>query len=346
MKTRSLKDIIIVVSFTILIIGMFILNIVIKDKEISVSERRKLTQFPKINIDQIFSGNTTQSLEKYTVDQFVGRDFFRSIKQFVSFNILRQKDNNNMFEENNSIYKMEYPLSETNVNKNIEKINGIYDKYLTKSNVYYVIIPDKNYYLENDEHLKIDYTKLKEMFNKKINSNIKYIDIWNDLNLNSYYKTDLHWKQEEILSVANTIKNNMDLQNENTEYNKEYVGEYYGTYYGQLSSNVKPDDMYILKNNIIDDCVTYNYEKKEYNKIYDYKVTQDKYDIYLSGATPIIEIVNESAKESKVYCEEQFKTLYPELKRKFFPHQYYVDFTEKLLKLKKDMINEVRNRNK
>ena len=53
-----------------------------------------------------------------------------------------------------------------------------------------------------------------------------------------------------------------------------------------------------------------------------------------------------SAKESKVYCEEQFKTLYPELKRKFFPHQYYVDFTEKLLKLKKDMINEVRNRNK
>ena len=299
MKTRSLKDIIIVVSFTILIIGMFILNIVIKDKEISVSERRKLTQFPKINIDQIFSGNTTQSLEKYTVDQFVGRDFFRSIKQFVSFNILRQKDNNNMFEENNSIYKMEYPLSETNVNKNIEKINGIYDKYLTKSNVYYVIIPDKNYYLENDEHLKIDYTKLKEMFNKKINSNIKYIDIWNDLNLNSYYKTDLHWKQEEILSVANTIKNNMDLQNENTEYNKEYVGEYYGTYYGQLSSNVKPDDMYILKNNIIDDCVTYNYEKKEYNKIYDYKVTQDKYDIYLSGATPIIEIVNESAKESK-----------------------------------------------
>ena len=259
MKTRSLKDILIVVSFTILIIGTFILNIIVKDKEISISERRKLTQFPKINIDQIFSGSTTQSLEKYTVDQFVGRDFFRSIKQFVSFNILRQKDNNNMFEENNSIYKMEYPLSETNVNKNIEKINGIYDKYLTKSNVYYVIIPDKNYYLENDEHLKIDYTKLKEMFNKKINSNIKYIDIWNDLNLNSYYKTDLHWKQEEILSVANTIKNNMDLQNENTEYNKEYVGEYYGTYYGQLSSNVKPDDMYILKNNTIDYCVTYNY---------------------------------------------------------------------------------------
>ena len=299
MKTRSLKDIIIVLSFTILIIGTFILNIVIKDKEISISERRKLTQFPKINIDQIFSGNTTQTLEKYTVDQFVGRDFFRGIKQFVSFNILRQKDNNKMFEENDALYKMEYPLSESNVDKNIQKINSIYDKCLTNSNVYYVIIPDKNYYLENDEHLKIDYTKLKAMFNTKINSNIKYIDIWNDLNLNSYYKTDLHWKQEEILSVANTIKNNMNLQNRNIQYNKEYVGKYYGTYYGQLSSNVKPDDMYILKNNTIDDCVTYNYEKKEYNKIYDYKSTQDKYDIYLSGATSIIEIVNKSAEDNK-----------------------------------------------
>ena len=28
-------------------------------------------------------------------------------------------------------------------------------------NVYYSIIPDKNYYLENDEHLKIDYNKVQ-----------------------------------------------------------------------------------------------------------------------------------------------------------------------------------------
>lgn len=299
MKENKIKDKLIVIGFVGLLIVIFILNIVIKDKEISMTERRKLTQFPKITLNELMSGNTTQTLEKYTVDQFIGRDFFRSIKQFISFNILQQKDNNNMFIEADAIYKMDYPLSEVNVNKNVEKINKIYDKYLSNSNAYYVIIPDKNYYLENDEHLKIDYIKMKEIFNKNINSNIKYIDIWNDLKLDSYYRTDLHWKQEEILNVANTIKDNMSLQNKNTEYNKEYIGEYYGTYYGQLSSNASPDNIYVLRNATIDNCVTYNYEKKEYNKIYDYKSTQDKYDIYLSGATPIIEIINENSSTNK-----------------------------------------------
>ena len=48
-----------------------------------------------------------------------------------------------------------------------------------------------------------------------------------------------------------------------------------------------------------------------------------------------------SVKNRKKYCEKQFATLYPELKRKHFPHEYYVDFTESLLKLKKDMIAKV-----
>ena len=52
---------------------------------------------------------------------------------------------------------MEYPLSEKNVQKSVNKIDEVYEKYLQNMNVYYAIIPDKNYYLENDDHLKIDY---------------------------------------------------------------------------------------------------------------------------------------------------------------------------------------------
>lgn len=48
-----------------------------------------------------------------------------------------------------------------------------------------------------------------------------------------------------------------------------------------------------------------------------------------------------SVKNRKLYCEKEFATLYPELKRKHFPHEYYVDFTESLLKLKKEMISKV-----
>ena len=57
-----------------------------------------------------------------------------------------------------------------------------------------------------------------------------------------------------------------------------------------------------------------------------------------------------TTKETKKYCEEQFETLYPEIKRLSNPHEYYVDLSEKLLKLKKELIelycaNEVENKN-
>ena len=42
--------------------------------------------------------------------------------------------------------------------------------------------------------------------------------------------------------------------------------------------------------------------------------------------------------DTKKYCEEQFETLYPEVKRLSNPHEYYVDLSEKLLKLKKELI--------
>ena len=44
--------------------------------------------------------------------------------------------------------------------------------------------------------------------------------------------------------------------------------------------------------------------------------------------------------EKRDYCNEQMKTIYPEVKRAENPHKYYVDLSEKLLNLKKQMIKE------
>jgi len=50
-----------------------------------------------------------------------------------------------------------------------------------------------------------------------------------------------------------------------------------------------------------------------------------------------------TVKERKKYCTEEFKTLYPEIKRSSNSHGYYVDLTIKLLQLKKQLILENRN---
>lgn len=293
-----MKNKIITISFIVILFGMFFTNLIVKDTDISTSERRKLAKFPEFNIENMLNGKWTEEFENYTQDQFVERDLFKNVKSFWSINIFNQKDNNKMFEKDGALYKMEYPLSESNVRKNAEKIKMVYDKYLSGRKVYFSIIPEKNYYL-NDEHLLMDYSKIEKIMKDNLES-FEYISIFDELKLEDYYKTDLHWRQENLLNVAGKISTSMGLDDvSNVNYEKENVGKFYGTYYGQIASKVKPDDMFILTNDTLKKSTTYNFETQKEGEVYDRKETKDKYDIYVSGATPLITITNENAKENK-----------------------------------------------
>ena len=298
---NKIKNIIITVGFVIIIFAVFIMNLVIKDKSISESERRALQTFPKISYGSIKSGDAMDKFEKYTTDQFALRDTFRSIKSLFNINIYNQKDNNKLFEKDDAIYKMDYPLNETNLNKSLDKIANVYNKYLKDKNmnIYYAIIPDKNYYLRDDDHLKIDYDKIKGTANNKL-SNLTYIDIWNDLTLKDYYRTDLHWKQERLSKVVNTLEQNMHLNStKHIVYNIRSLGDFYGTYYGQLATNVKPDTLYTLTSDTILNATVYNYENQKTGPVYTNETSADRYDTYLYGATPLIRIDNPNAKTTK-----------------------------------------------
>ncbi len=293
------KNIIITIGFSTILILILIINIISKDKQISITERRKLAQLPEVTIQNIKSGDVAKKFDKYATDQFIARDFFREIKSFVSINILKQKDNNNLFQKDGAIYKMEYPLNKSNVQMSLDKINNVYNKYLQGMNVYYAIIPDKSYYLTNDDHLKIDYNELVEIAQSKLQQ-MQYIDISNSLSLEDYYKTDLHWKQENLSDVVSTIQKNMNvIDTSKIDYQIDEVGDFYGAYYGQLGVKVQPDKLYTLSNETIKNCTTYNYETGETGAIYTTPKTADKYDTYLSGATPLITIQNPNAKNQK-----------------------------------------------
>lgn len=295
----KIKNIIVTIGFVVILIGVFLANLIVEDKKISTTERRKLTQLPEISLSKIISGDVIEKWEDYVADQFVARDLFRTIKSVWSINIFNQKDNNDLFIKDEAIYKMEYPLSEKNVEKSTDKINAVYEKYLQNMNVYYAIIPDKNYYLQNDDHLKIDYDRLKEIMQNKL-TQMNYIDIWSDLKLEDYYQTDLHWKQEKLQGVISKIQESMNLESTlDTQYIAKNWGDLYGTYYGQLGLNMPADKLYTLTNDVLENCTTYNFETQKNGKVYDKNTSADKYDIYLSGATPLISIENPNAKTDK-----------------------------------------------
>ena len=158
----------------ILIIGIhFLLGIIIPDREISFSERRKLTQRPNINIGDIVSGSYMDRLNDYLLDQIVFRDNYMDIYGWFSRNIYRENVVNDIYIFDDYMYKIDGNTRYDSVDNIINKINDM-SSYFDTDRIYYSIIPDKNYYFDLEWIPKVDYNYIVDTFNNKIK--YKYID--------------------------------------------------------------------------------------------------------------------------------------------------------------------------
>ncbi len=294
-----MKNKILSVMFCLFIGGFFLINIIVPDLELSYFERRRLEKLPDINLKNLFNGNVTSKFEKYALDHFVFRDELRGLKTYLELNLFNKKDNNDLYVDNGYIFKIEYPLNNKEVVGFTKKMNDLYEKYLKGMNVYYSIIPDKNYYNDTD-HLRLDYNEMIRIINNGMNSNIKYIDITDCLELEDYYYTDIHWRQEKLSKVVDRLSISMGFQ-VGSGYKEVSYKPFYGSYYGQLALKMDADELIYLENETIKNAFVNDIDKSGLENMYEVSSLgmMDSYDVYLSGATPIIEINNNMMSEGK-----------------------------------------------
>ncbi len=295
------KNIIQTITFFMILTSFFILNLLKEDIEISITERRKLANFPDMNVENLLDGSFSKKFDRYTTDQILKREDFRKLKSKLEINLFGKKDNNMIYMYENSLIKIEYPLNYKSILNASNKINEIQKNYLEGMKCYYSIIPDKNYFTNKDEYIYMDYEELKEIMFGNI-ENVEYIDIFDCLELKDYYATDIHWKQENLQKVVDKISQKMNFKDRLImPYNKGEIIEFEGLYAGQLPLKISKDKIYILTNEVIQNAKVYNYEDRKETKIYNKEKlnSNDKYDIYLSGPTPLITITNQNAKTNK-----------------------------------------------
>ena len=290
-----MKNKILVISFLVIIYGFFFINILVPDQEISKSERRKLQQFPELDIDDILDKDFMEDFDDYSVEQFVLRDEFRSLKASYSFNVLGMLDNNGYFVKDDVIYKSLYPTNKKSINDFIKKIRILNDNFNLSNNVYISIIPDKSYYLDDDKYLGIDYDYLYEEV-KKIP--YRFIDLRSVLSIDDYYRTDTHWRQERLENVVRTI--NKSMGNETSfNYKENKYEPFYGVYYGHAALKLKGDVLTYLTNDTLDKVIVEDIEGN--NKLYDIDSLDglDSYDVFVGGSTPLVKITNLNSKSKK-----------------------------------------------
>lgn len=266
----------------------------IKEKEtFSISERRKLETLPK---DDLLNFS---KWENYLIDHFYERETLKNIKGFITQKLLQKEENKNTIKKNNILFELNTKINENSILHITKIINKITEKYRQTNQVYYSIIPDKNYYTKN-EIPKMNYSKFLEIIHQNL-KNINYISIFEDLNIDSYYTTDIHWKQPELLKVKETLLKKMNQPITINNYEKKIKEPFYGILYYRLPFHVKPEKIEYLTNKKIENTLVYNYEKKEYHTIYseNYQDLKDGYDMFLDGATPLLIIENKECKSKK-----------------------------------------------
>ena len=273
--------------------------------EISDAERRPLDQFPELSVNTVLDGDFMLKFEDYTLDQFPLRDTFRQLKSLFHFYVLNQGDNNDIYIADGYAAKLEYPLNETSVNYALSKFNAIYEQFLKKSGckVYTTVIPDKGYYLaEENGYLAMDYEKLFAMVEAGMPWS-EHIDITDCLDIESYYRTDTHWRQEKILGVAQKIAQAMGRPGPNAEdFTATKVERpFYGVYYGQAALPMAGEDLFLMESELLKSCRAKDFESGKFVQIYDEADLDnpDLYDIYLGGAKPLLTIENRNAKTNK-----------------------------------------------
>ncbi len=285
--------------------GLCVLAWFLPAKAVSESERRPLAQMPQITGQSVLDGKFMTEFGSFSLDQFPARDTFRRIKSLFHYNILRQKDNNGIYIADGYAAKLEYPLNEESVNHAIQRFRYVYETYLKESGsaVYFTAVPDKGYYLaEKNGYLAMDYEKMFAALRDGMPW-AEFIDITGCLDVEDYYATDTHWRQEKLLGAAQKICQTMGVTPPSAEdYTiTEIPRPFYGVYYGQAALPMDAERLYTMNSPLLDGCTVYNHETGKTTAVYDMEKRdgKDLYEVFLSGPQSLLTITNPNAKTDR-----------------------------------------------
>ncbi len=311
MNTK-IKNIVNCAVMAVIIFGFAALCLFLPKPEFLDSERREPAKLPTITLESIMKDGADYANsfmkkfdDNYTPDNFPFRDAFKSIKGFVVNYVFNHKDKDGVFMEDGYIAEMQDKLNQDSIDHAAGKFEEIYKKYLEVHGItpYLSIIPDKAYFLaEKNGYLSMDYDE----FIKKMTESVdfaKYIDIISSLTLEDYYKTDTHWRQENLIDIAGALVNGMGGSYNSTFSPVLANNAFYGVYSGRVGRPVTPEDIYYLDADFLKDVTVYNWEsgKPVEMPLYDMNKAngKDPYDMYLGGEKSLVTIENPNAKTDK-----------------------------------------------
>ena len=226
-----------------LLIGAIVLclaaGFVVKDREFSDSENRRLAQWPEFSVSSILDGSYLKGMGNYIADQFPGRDGWISLNLKLN-QLLGQKESSGVYLCEDD-YLMQIPAepNQEQHERNLKAINTFAEKHPDLNMVMTVapnavtVLADK---LPENAPVRDQIADLYHIADTL--TGVKVVDVTQTLKAHSkeylYYRTDHHWTSLAAYYAFQTIAPELDITPPNLdEYTIYPVST---TFEGTLSS--------------------------------------------------------------------------------------------------------------
>ena len=300
-----MKDKIKSIFFAGLLILLSLFNILLPEKTFSNKENRYLSKFPDINREDIISGKFADDFNDYSSDQFIGRDYWISLKTGSDLALLKKDNGRVYFGRDDYLFGLDQPLDMDQYRKNIGALNVFLERMERErpgAKVYALLVPSKAQVLGDYLPIHaplIDEEKIIEDLRLSLRDNIGLIDPSSYLEERSneyiYYRTDHHWTSKGAFYAYNYF---LQSKGERLLDPKDFIieelrGEFLGTNYRKANLYLgEPDRIHLYHpKEEIEKTILVN-QQEERESFYDESFLDktDKYSYFFGGDQGLIEI--------------------------------------------------------
>ena len=335
-------------SYLLLTVILFfgIVNLLASDREFSDSENRALAQAPELSWQSLSDGSYFEGIDDYLADQFVGRDFWISLRlKFMQLMGAKESNGVLLCDDN---YLMEKPVApnEEALAKNLAAISAFAERH-AELKIYASIVPTAACVLEDKLPInapvrdqQADITAIQNAL-----SGVEFLDVTDALRAHSteelYYRTDHHWTSLGAYYAFLNMAKGLDIT-PIMKYDIYTVStDFEGTLASKSGSHSASDtvQVYAPKTDV-DYVVNYVQTNTITASLYSREALngKDHYTVFFGGNYPRIDVTTSAStgktlllfKDSYANCMVQFLTPYYD-KIIMIDSRYYSDRAEEIL---------------
>lgn len=280
--------------FLIFIFGLFLLNLLIPDRQFSPVENRNLAQRPSFSWEKLFSGRFMQDFEEYVTDQFAFRDGWTGMKAYAE-RALGKQENNGVYICGDTLIERFDAGDGTRLEVNLNAVNAFEEK--TDAPTYLMLIPTAAEILRDRLPAGApgsDQAAILETVPQRTTA--QTADALGALRAHAdepvYYRTDHHWTSLGASYGADALLSAMGMEGVSIDRQsaRTVSDSFYGTLYSSSGARyVSPDTIEIY---VPDDGVSVStFEGGQWieGALYDMErlETKDQYSMFMGGNQPL-----------------------------------------------------------